>query len=141
MEVPWASTKIATKNVDQYVWISKQGIVFFEIFISEIRHFFYYVMDIVSQLKDRGIPITIPFCMKKSVLFIYIYNKIHFSLFYCVLHFLCEMLHQWLNIWMIKYFNEEMWNLMTWYKKINPNITFKCTNKNLIDINTFIRYV
>ena len=30
------------------------------------------VMDIVSQLKDKGIPITVPFCMIKIVLYIYI---------------------------------------------------------------------
>ena len=27
------------KNDDQYVWISKQGVIFFEIFVCEIRCF------------------------------------------------------------------------------------------------------
>ena len=39
MEVARAVTTVPAKNDDQYVWISKQGIVFFEIFICEIRHF------------------------------------------------------------------------------------------------------
>ena len=30
------------------------------------------VMDIVSQLKEKGIPINIPFCMTKNVFYIYI---------------------------------------------------------------------
>ena len=39
MEVPLAVTTIQAKNDHHYVWISKQGIVFFEIFVCEIRHF------------------------------------------------------------------------------------------------------
>ena len=39
MEVARAVTIVPTKNDDQYVWISKQGIEFFEIFVSEIRRF------------------------------------------------------------------------------------------------------
>ena len=31
------------------------------------------VMDIVSKLKDKGIPIIVPFCMIDTILFIYIY--------------------------------------------------------------------
>ena len=38
-EVARAGTTIRAKNDDQYVWISKQGVVFFEIFVCEIRHF------------------------------------------------------------------------------------------------------
>ena len=72
MEVAQAVTTVPTKNDDQYVWISKQGILFFEIFVCEIRQFFFNVIDMVSLLKDKGIPITIPFCMTKSVLYIYI---------------------------------------------------------------------
>ena len=39
MEVAQAVTIVPAKNDDQYVWISKQGIVFFEIFVCEIRYF------------------------------------------------------------------------------------------------------
>ena len=39
MEVALAVTTVQAKNDDHYVWISKQGIVFFEIFVCEIRHF------------------------------------------------------------------------------------------------------
>ena len=39
MEVALAVTTVQAKNADHYVWISKQGVVFFEIFVSEIRHF------------------------------------------------------------------------------------------------------
>ena len=39
MEVALAVTTVQTKNVDHYVWISKKGFVFFEIFICEIIHF------------------------------------------------------------------------------------------------------
>ena len=67
------------------------------------------VMDIVSQLKDKGFPIIVPFCMTKSLFFIY--TKIHFNLFYCVVQCRCEMLHQWLNIIMKRC---EMW----WYSKL-----------------------
>ena len=73
MEVDLAVTTVQVKNDDHYVWISKQGVVFFEIFIYEIGLF--NVMDIVSQLKDKGIPITVPFCMTKIVLYIYVYIK------------------------------------------------------------------
>jgi hypothetical protein len=68
-------------------------------------------MDIVSQLKDKGLPISVvPFCMTKSLLFIY--NKICFVLFFFVVQCSCEMLHRWINIWMIEYYNEEIWTLM-----------------------------
>ena len=39
MEVAIALTTVRAKNDDRYVWISKQGIVCFEIFVCEIRHF------------------------------------------------------------------------------------------------------
>ena len=39
MEVALAVTTVQAKNDDHYVWISKQGVVFFEIFVCEIRHF------------------------------------------------------------------------------------------------------
>ena len=39
MEVARVVTVIQAKNDDHYVWISKQGIVFFEIFVCEIKHF------------------------------------------------------------------------------------------------------
>ena len=39
LEVALAVTVVQTKNDDHYVWISKQGVVFFEIFVYEIRHF------------------------------------------------------------------------------------------------------
>ena len=39
MEVARVVTTMPVKNDDQYVWISKQGILFFEIFVFEIRHF------------------------------------------------------------------------------------------------------
>ena len=34
-----SSDTIQVNNDNHYVWISKQGIVFFEIFVCEIRHF------------------------------------------------------------------------------------------------------
>ena len=39
MEVARAVTAVPAKNDDQYVWISKEGVVFFKIFVCEIRHF------------------------------------------------------------------------------------------------------
>ena len=39
MEVARAVTTVPAKNDDQYVWISKQGILFFEIFVYELRDF------------------------------------------------------------------------------------------------------
>ena len=39
MEVAPVVTTVQAKNDDHYVWISKQGVVFFEIFVCEIRHF------------------------------------------------------------------------------------------------------
>ena len=49
-------------------------------YLSVKSDVFLNVMDIVSQLKDKGILVTIPFCMEKSVLFTHththIYNKI-----------------------------------------------------------------
>ena len=39
MEVALAVTAVQARNDDHYVWISKQAIVFFEIFVCEIRHF------------------------------------------------------------------------------------------------------
>ena len=39
MEVARAVTSVPTKNDGQYVWISTQGIVIFEIFVCEIRNF------------------------------------------------------------------------------------------------------
>ena len=39
MEVALAVTVVQVKNDDHYVWISKQGIAFYEIFVCEIRHF------------------------------------------------------------------------------------------------------
>ena len=39
MEVARAVTTVQAKNDDHYVWISKQGVVFFEIFVCEIIHF------------------------------------------------------------------------------------------------------
>ena len=45
---------------------------------------FFNVMDIVSQLKDKGIPITVPFCMTKIVLFIYIIIIIKYVLIYSI---------------------------------------------------------
>ena len=39
MEVARAVTTIQVKNDDHYVWISNQGVVFFEIFVCEMKHF------------------------------------------------------------------------------------------------------
>ena len=39
MEVALAVTSVPVKNDDHYVWISKQGVVFFVIFVCEIQHF------------------------------------------------------------------------------------------------------
>ena len=70
MEVALAVTTVQVKNDDHYVWISKQGVVFFLKYLSVKSDILFNVMEIVSQLKDKGIPITVPFCMTKSVLFI-----------------------------------------------------------------------
>ena len=40
VEVALAVTAIQANNNDHYVWKSKQGVVFFEIFVCEIKHFF-----------------------------------------------------------------------------------------------------
>ena len=40
VEVSLAVTTVQAKNDDHYVWISKKGVVFFEIFVCEIEHFF-----------------------------------------------------------------------------------------------------
>ena len=39
MVVALTVTTIQAKNDDHYVWISKKGVVFFEIFVCETRHF------------------------------------------------------------------------------------------------------
>ena len=39
MELALVVTTVQAKNDDHDVWISKQGIVFFEIFVCEIKHF------------------------------------------------------------------------------------------------------
>ena len=40
MEVARVVTTVPTKNDDQYIWISMQDIVFFEIFVCENQTFF-----------------------------------------------------------------------------------------------------
>ena len=67
MEVALAVTAVQAKNDDHYVWISKQGIVFFENMSVKLDILF-NVRDIVSQLKDKGLPITIQFFMKKTLI-------------------------------------------------------------------------
>ena len=69
MEVALAVTTVQPKNDDHYVWISKQDVVFFKYYRVK-SDILFNVMDIVSQLKDKGIPITVPFCMTKTVLYI-----------------------------------------------------------------------
>jgi hypothetical protein len=91
MEVARALKKVPAKNDDQYIWISMQVVVFFEIIVCESQTFFFNVMKIVSRLKENGLPISVPFCMKKTLLFIY--TKIRFILFYCIVQCCCEMLH------------------------------------------------
>ena len=88
MEVAWALTVVPVKNVDQYIWISMQVVVFFWNNCLWKLDILFNVMDIVSQLKDKGLQITFPFCMTMSLLFIY--NKIHFNLFYCIVQCLYE---------------------------------------------------
>jgi hypothetical protein len=67
-----------------------QVVVFFQIIVSEKSYILFNVMD-VPQLKDKGLPISVIFCMTKSLLFIY--NKMHFILFYGVVQ--CgEMLYR-----------------------------------------------
>ena len=39
MEIARAMKKVQEKNDDHYAWVSKQGVVFFEIFVCEIKHF------------------------------------------------------------------------------------------------------
>ena len=39
MEVALVVTVVQANNDDHYVWISKQGVLFFEIYVSKIRHF------------------------------------------------------------------------------------------------------
>ena len=79
-------------------------------YLSVKSEILFNVMNIVSQLEDKGLPIKISFCMTESLLLIY--NKIHANLFYCVTQCHLEMLHHRLNIWMFKYYNEEMLNMM-----------------------------
>ena len=98
MEVALAVTTVQVKNDDHYVWISKKGVLFFEIYMSVKLDILFNVMDIVSQLKDKGIRIIVPFCMIKTVFYIYMYiyiynHKICFNLFYCVLHCRYCVLH------------------------------------------------
>ena len=93
MKVAQTMTIVQAKNDDHYVWISKQSILFFEIYMSMKSDILFNVMDIVFQLKDKGIPITVPFCMKKIVLYIYmcVCVCVWLNLFYCVLHCRYEM--------------------------------------------------
>lgn len=111
MEVSRALTIVPTKNDDKYISISMQAIAFFETFVCENYTILFNVMVILFQLKENGLHIAVPFCMTKNLLFMY--NKVRFDLFYCVVWCHCEMLHHLLNIWMIKYYNEElMQNMM-----------------------------
>ena len=110
MEVALAVTTVQEKNDDHYVWISKQGIIFFKIFVYEIRHLF-NVTDIVSQLKDKGIPIIVPFCMTNTVLFTNTHT----------------------HIYVIKY--------VLIYSIAFSIVVLKCNNKNLIHMNIVIRYI
>ena len=71
MKVAWAMRLVPTKNNDQYVRYQSKALYFLKYLCVKLDILF-NVMDIVSQLKDGGLPITIPFCMTKSVLFIYI---------------------------------------------------------------------
>ena len=74
------------------------------------------VMHIVSQLKDKGIPITVPFCMTKIVLYIYV--CVCFNLFYCVLHYLSQIHYKKLihmNI-VIRYICVKFWWIMNFKK-------------------------
>ena len=57
MQVAQALKTIPTKNDDQYNWMLMQVVVSFEIIICENQTF--YIMDIVSQLKDNGSPISV----------------------------------------------------------------------------------
>ena len=71
IEVARALTTIPTKNDDHYIWISMQAILWNNCLWKS--NILFNVMDIVSQLKDKGIRIIVPFCMIKSVFYIYIY--------------------------------------------------------------------
>jgi len=109
-EVAWTMATFLVKSDDQYIWIWMQYVVFFEIIVYENHTFFFNVMDIESQLKDKGLLISVPFCMTKILLFIY--NKIYFVLFVCVVQYSFEMLYRWINVLMHKYYNDEMWTMM-----------------------------
>ena len=113
MEVARAVTAIQAKNDDHYVWISKQGVLFFEIYMSVKSYILSNVMDTVSQVKDKGIPITVPFYMIKIVLYIYIIIK--YVLIYSI-----------------------AFSIVTIAFSI---VVFKCTNKNLIHMNIVIIYI
>ena len=82
--------------------------------MSVKSYIFFNVMDIVSRLKDKGIPITVPFCMTKNVLFIYIYIYIY-SLIYSISFSIVAIAFS--------------------------IVVLKCTNKNLIHMNIVIRYI
>ena len=43
--------------------------LYFLKYLSVKLDIFFNVMDIVSQLKNKGIPINVPFCMTKIVLY------------------------------------------------------------------------
>ena len=72
MEVDPAVTAVQANNDKNYVWISKHGVVFLK-YLSVKSNILFILMDIVFQLKDKGILITVPFCMTKTVLYIYMF--------------------------------------------------------------------
>ena len=71
MEIARAVTTVLVKNdVNMFGYQSKA--LYFLKYLSVKSNILFNVMDIVSQLKDEGIPITTPFFMTKSILVIYI---------------------------------------------------------------------
>ena len=73
-----------------YFDISASHCIFWNICLWK-SDFLFNVMGILSQSKDKGLSITVPFCMTKSLLFIY--NKVCFHLFYCIVQCRYQMLH------------------------------------------------
>ena len=72
MEVARAVTIVQEKNDDRYVLdIKTRRYIFFKYLFVETNILF-NVMDIMSQLKEKWIPIIVPFCMKKTILYIYV---------------------------------------------------------------------
>ena len=67
MELALAVTTVRAKIITMFGYQSKA--LYWLKYFSVKLDILFNVMDIVSQLKDKGITITVPFCMTKTVLY------------------------------------------------------------------------